>query len=130
MGLFSRDDKSDKYAASDAIAQAEVDRLVALTPAELGVEMLAAFGPDGAKHKGKHDVAPIQVIFWLMRSVGRGVSTKPLVPVVPNGLRAMVNAGLLEARGSGIGTGTNTYRLTPVGDKALADGTAASYLNP
>jgi hypothetical protein len=130
VGLFGRSDKSDKYAAGDAIAQAEVDRLVALAPAELGAEMMAAFGPDGAKAKGNIGVAPIQIIQWLMRSVGRGVSTKPLIPVVLAGLQAMQNGGLLEARGSGIGTGTNTYRLTPVGEKALADGTAASYLNP
>jgi hypothetical protein len=125
MGLWNR---GDKHAESDAIAQAEVDRLVALTPAELGVELMAAFGPDGAKAKGKLGVAPMQVIQWLMRSVGRGVSTKPLVSAVPAGLQAMTNAGLLEARGSGIGTGTFTYRLTPVGEKALAEGTGATYL--
>jgi hypothetical protein len=130
MGLFKRGDKVDKYAGRDAIAQAEVDRLVALTPAELGVELLPAIGADGAKARNKIGVAPMQVIQWLMRSVGRGVSSKPLVPAILAGLSAMQNAGLLEARGSGIGTGTNTYCLTPVGEQALADGTGASCLNP
>jgi hypothetical protein len=130
MGLFNRGGKADNYAESDAIAQAEVERLVALTPAELGVELMPAFGSDGAKAKGKVGVAPMQIIEWLMRSVGQGVSSKPLVPVVLAGLQAMQSATLLEARGSGIGTGTSTYLLTPVGEKALAEGSAASFLNP
>jgi hypothetical protein len=128
MSLFGRGDKDGSQATDQAIAQAEVDRLVALSPVELAVELLAAFGPDGARSKGKTGVAPMQIIEWLIRSVGRSAGTKPLVPALLASLQALQSAGLVVAAGSGLGTGASTYQLTPFGERVVADGTAAEHL--
>lgn len=126
--LDRRRDRAEQNAATDAVAQSEVDRLVALEPEDLGVELMAAFGPSGAKTKGRLGTAPLQLIEWLMQDYGRGVSTKPLIPAVLAGMQALEHAGLVDVRISGVETGARSYALTPRGESALADGSAATYL--
>jgi hypothetical protein len=129
MSLMDRRrERAAASAATDGAAQMEVDRLVALEPEDLAVELMPAFGPDGAKSRGRIGTGPLQVIEWLMKPVGRGVSTKPLVPVVLAGLQALEHAGLVQERTSGVGTGARFYSLTPRGETALADGSAATYI--
>lgn len=130
MPLFKRNpEQAADRAAEDAAAQAEVDRLVGLSAGDLGAELINAFGPDGAKSKGKTGTAPMQIIEWLMSSYGRGVSTRPLVPAVLAGMQALEHAGLVDQRQSGVGTGARLYVLTPAGEKALADGSASQQLS-
>jgi hypothetical protein len=127
MGLFTRD--HSQRDADDAIAHGEVDRLAALSPKELAVQLMPAFGPDGAASKGRAGTPPMQIIQWLAASIGRGANTKPLVPAVLAGLQALEHAGLVSERTSGTGSGGKLFLLTPQGEKALADGTAATYLD-
>ena len=44
--------KNDQKAAEVEAAKAEADRLGALTPAELAVELMPVFGPEGPKGRG------------------------------------------------------------------------------
>jgi hypothetical protein len=127
--LDRRRERAAKNAVDDVAAQAEVDRLVALPPKDLAAELIAAFGPKGAASKGRTGTAPMQIIEWLMSSVGRGASTRPLVPAVLAGLQALEHAGLVEARGSGTGSGAKSFLLTPTGETALAEGSTQRYLS-
>jgi hypothetical protein len=127
MGLFKRDPDPAREAA-DAAAQAEIARLTALAPNQIGAELLPAFGPEGAKSKGQLGVAPMQLIEWLMTDYGRGASTKPLVSAVLGGMSALERAGLVNETVSGTGSGGKLYSLTPLGEQALTDGTAGHYL--
>lgn len=127
MSLFKRDPDPAREAA-DAAAQAEVTRLAALTPNAIAAELIPAFGPEGAPSKGRLGTAPMQLIEWLMTDYGRGASTKPLVPAVLNGMSALERAGLVSETTSGTGSGGKLYSLTPLGEQALADGTAGDHL--
>lgn len=63
-----------------------------------------------------------------MASNGREVSWKPLVPAVLAGMQALEHAGLVDVRISGTGSGARMYVLSPAGEKAIADGSAARHL--
>jgi hypothetical protein len=127
MGLFKRDQDPGREAA-DAAAQAEVTRLATLPPNAIAAELLPAFGPQGAKSKGRIGTAPMQLIEWLMTDFGRGADTKPLVSAVLVGMSALERGGLVAETTSGTGSGGRLYSVTPLGEKALSDGTAGSYL--
>jgi hypothetical protein len=127
MALFKRDPDPARDAA-DAAAQAEVTRLAALAPNQIAAELLPAFGPEGAKSKGRLGTAPMQLIEWLMTDYGRGASTKPLVLAVLVGMSALERAGLVTETVSGTGSGGKMYSLTPLGEQALTEGTAGNYL--
>jgi hypothetical protein len=124
MALFGK--KTDR-AADEQAANAEVERLTALASEELGVELIDAFGADGASKKNGR-TAPMQIIQWLMASQPRGANLKPLVPAVLAGLQALENAGLLAHTMSGTGSGGQQFFLTPAGEQALADGSARAQL--
>ena len=126
MGLFGN---KEEKAAKEAAGAAEVERLTGLSPDRLAVELMPAFGPDGARAKGDQGTPPMQVIQWLVRDHPYHPSLKPLVDAVPAALERMVDAGLLSRRGSGIGTGTQSFRLTPLGESTLADGSVAQRLS-
>jgi hypothetical protein len=127
MALFKREPDPTREAA-DAAAQAEVARLATLAPNQIAAEILPAFGPDGAKSKGRLGTAPMQVIEWLMADFGRGASTKPLVGAVLVGMSALDRAGLVYETVSGTGSGGKLYSLTPLGEQALTAGTASDYI--
>jgi hypothetical protein len=125
MGLFGN---KEQKAAKEAAGAAEVGRLEGLSADELAAELMPAFGPDGAKSKGEQGTPPMQVIQWLVRDHPYHPSLKPLVDAVLAALEKMVAAGLLSRRGSGIGTGAETYKLTPLGETTLADGSVEQRL--
>lgn len=119
MGLFGN--KQEKK-AKEAAAAAEVERLNSLSTEDLAVEVMPAFKPGGAKSKGRLGSNAMAVIQWLVRDYPYYPSLRPLADAVPVALQRLTAAGLLKATGSGIGTGVNTYCLSPDGQEALADG--------
>jgi hypothetical protein len=125
MGLFGN---KEEKAAKEAAGAAEVERLEGLSADELAAELMPAFGPDGAKSKGEQGTPPMQVIQWLIRDHPYHPSLMPLVDAVLTALEKMAAAGLLSRRGSGIGTGAETYRLTPLGESTLTDGSVGQRL--
>lgn len=125
MGLFGN---KEEKAAQEAAGAAEVERLEALSSDRLAVELMPAFGPDGAKSKGPAGASAMAVIQWLVADHPRHPSLRPLADAVPVSLQRLAAAGLLKATGSGIGTGVNSYSLTPSGEEALAEGSVAQRL--
>jgi hypothetical protein len=119
VGLFGN---KEEKAAKEAAGAAEVERLVGLSADRLAAELLPAFGPDGARSKGKQGTPPMQIIQWLMADFPYHPSLKPLVDSVLAALEQMVGAGLLTRSTSGVGTGAQSYKLTPLGESTLADG--------
>jgi hypothetical protein len=125
MGLFgNKEEKAEKEAAGAA----EVERLVSLPVDDLAAELMPAFGPDGAKSKGKQGTPPMQIIQWLLSDFPYHPSLKPLVDSVLTALERMVAAGLLSRSTSGIGTGAQSFKLTPLGESTLADGSIEQRL--
>ena len=125
MGLFGN---KEEKAAEEAAGAAEVERLNSLSTEELAGELMPAFGPDGAKSKGRAGSSAMAVIQWLVADYPRHPSLRPLADSVPVALQRLSAAGLLKASGSGIGTGVDSYSLTPAGEEALADGSAGQRL--
>jgi hypothetical protein len=125
MGLFGN---KDRKAVEEAQGAAEVARLNSLSTAELAAELMPAFGPGGAKSKGRSGTAAMQIIQWLVADYPRHPSLRPLADSVPVALERMAAAGLLKATASGIGTGVNSYSLSPDGEAALADGSVGRRL--
>jgi hypothetical protein len=118
----------EKKVEQQAAGSAEVERLCALQVAEMAVELMPAFGIDGARSKGSEGTPPMQIVQWLMSSYPYHPSLKPLVAAVLAGLQALETAGLLGRRISGDGSGAMRFYLTPVGETALADGSVHQHL--
>src|SRR4051794_41421425 len=64
MGLFG---SKGKHAEEEGAGRVEVERLTALPAQGLAVELLPAFGADGARSKGKEGTPPMQIVQWLVR---------------------------------------------------------------
>ena len=125
MGLFGN--KEDK-GAEEAAGAEEVGRLNGLSRDDLAVELMPAFGPGGAKSRGRSGSNAMAVIQWLVADYSRHPSLRPLADSVPVALQRLASAGLLKATGSGIGTGVQSYSLTAAGEEALAEGSVAERL--
>jgi hypothetical protein len=119
----------EQRATEEAAGAAEVERLNSLSTDELAVELMPALGPDGARSKGRSGTAAMAVIQWLVADYPRHPSLRPLADSVPVALQRLAAAGLLKSRGSGVGTGVQSYSLTPAGEKALAEGSVAKRLS-
>jgi hypothetical protein len=125
MGLFgSKEEKAEREAAGAA----EVERLEGLSVDQLAAELMPAFGPDGAKAKGKLGSGPLQVLQWLLREHPYHPDLKRLLDMELSAIEKMTAAGLLVGRGSGIGTGAQAFKLSPLGEETLADGSIAQRL--
>jgi hypothetical protein len=125
VGLFGN---KEERAAEEAAGAAEVERLNSLSTDDLAVELMPAFGPGGAKAKGRAGSNAMAVIQWLVSDYPRHPSLRPLAETVPAALQRLSAAGLLKATGSGIGTGVDSYSLTPAGEEALAGGSVPQRL--
>jgi hypothetical protein len=126
MGLFGN---KEEKAEQEAAGAAEVERLNALSGDQLAVELMPAFGPDGARSKGRAGSNAMAVIQWLVADHPRHPSLRPLADSVPPALQRLAAAGLLKASGSGIGSGVDSYSLTPLGEEALAESSVAQHLS-
>jgi hypothetical protein len=125
VGLFGN--KEEKAAKEEAGA-AEVARLEGLSAAQLATELLSGLGPDGAKTKGDHGSGPLQLLQWQLRAHPYHPDLKRLLDMELSALERMAAAGLLTRRGSGIGTGAQTFKLSPLGEETLADGSIEQRL--
>jgi hypothetical protein len=124
MGLFGN---KGKHAEEEEAGRVEVDRLTTLSASGLAVELMPAFGPDGARSKGKEGTPPMQIVQWLVRDHPYHPNLQPLVASTLAGLQALEQAGLVGQRSSGSGSGMR-FALTPLGEQTLADGSAAARL--
>ena len=125
MGLFGN---KEEKAAEEAAGAAEVERLNSLSTDDLAAELMPAFGPGGAKAKGHAGSSAMAVIQWLVADYPRHPSLRPLADAVPVALQRLTVVGLLKATGSGIGTGVDSYSLTPAGEEVLAGGSVEQRL--
>jgi hypothetical protein len=107
-------------AAEEEAGEAELNRLATLSTDHLAAEIMPAFGPDGPG--GAHGINAVQVAQWLMASYARSPDLKPLLLPIQNATQALQQAGLVEQKASGIGTGSTSAKATDLGQQALADG--------
>jgi hypothetical protein len=120
--------KSEEKVAQEAAAQAEFERLIALSPSELGVELMPAFGPDGPHgHGANGGINILQVLAWINDAhFARGISyIQQLQEPVREGIQALDHAGLVITSGGRDGSWTAATRL---GQTALAAGTVAELM--
>jgi hypothetical protein len=119
-------------------ARAEVQRLRNLSPADLAVEIMPAFGPGGASTERKliwylpRGLEVLQICDWLMRSYGRGYRSRPrLRDPVTRGLHLLEDAGLIEngRRWTRVGALAAKPRAAPLGVAALADGSVREHVS-
>jgi hypothetical protein len=126
MGLFG---DRDVKRAHEAAAQAKSERLAALPAADLAVEILPAFGPDGIGARSGHRQGPIEVTEWLFADTSTKVKYRqPILGPVIEALGLLEGAGLLARRNFGTGSGASTYSATRLGEEALTNGSAAEFL--
>jgi hypothetical protein len=117
--------KSEEKAAQQQAAQAEAERLQALSAAEMAEAVMPAFGPDGPRPG--HELNILQVLSWLMSAHPGG--TKYLTQLrnpTREAIQALENAGLVIQMGPG-GPGAR-LKATSLGETALAEGTVGSRL--
>jgi hypothetical protein len=112
-------------AAPEAAALTELDRLRALSPDELALEVLHALGPGGAR--GGHSAPPRDVCMWLMRShlVEFDPSPLRLTASVLGPLKHLEHAGLARRVEADLHI---RWKLTRLGEWALAEGAAAELI--
>ncbi len=120
VGLFGN--RGEKAAQEEA-AQAEAARLAALSPGQLAIQLLPAFG-SGEK---KPIRGSLMAASWLMSSYPRGDSyLKELTGPVKAAIQALEHAGLVEINARNIGG--SLVSITEAGELALSEGTVATAL--
>ena len=124
MGFFGN--KAEKQAKAVA-AQAESERLVALPAYELAAEVLPAFGPGGMKKKSGRRQGPVEVLAWLLPNATVKYRQPVLGPVI-EALGVLEHADLLTRHSFGSEGAVSTYRITRVGETALATGMVRDQL--
>jgi hypothetical protein len=115
--------QSEDKIAKEAAAQAEFERLNALSPADLAVEVMPAFGPDGPRGHGPNGgINILQALFWLNQAhFPSGISyISQLQEPVREAIQALDHAGLVLTNAGREGSWTSATRL---GLASLADGT-------
>jgi hypothetical protein len=120
--------KSEEKKARDAAAQAEVDRLKALSPDELAVEILPVLGSD-AVPGGVRGARVQEIIKGLLSasSASWTVNTGVLLLPVREALQRLEHANLVMQMGSGVDQATH-WRITSEGQGTVARGDAAEKL--
>ena len=114
--------KNEQKAAEVEAAQAEADRLGALTPAELAVELMPVFGPEGPKGRGPDGgINLLQIGIGLFEKTPRATShMRALQQPVREALQVLEHAELINRTTRQSGTWYNATRL---GETALTEGT-------
>ncbi len=121
--LFRR---SEEKAARKAAAKQEIERLRALSVDDLAVKVLPGLGPDGPTHGTS--VWPQQLCIYLLADypgAGKGDTLDLIAPV--NRALDMLEAARLVSPISA--QRTPVWRITPLGESALADGTVRERLS-
>jgi hypothetical protein len=113
--------------AEIAAAKAEADRLAALTPAQLAVEVMPAFGPGGPKASQSYGINVLQVGIALMEDTPRGSSElKELIEPIREALQVLEHAELIARNSGREGT---WFKATRLGETALAEGSVQTYVD-
>lgn len=124
MGLFGN---KEQRRERESAAQAESDRLLALSSRELAAEVMPAFGPDGIGAKSGHRQGPIEVVGWLLPDASVKYRQPLLGPVI-EALGVLEHADLLTRRAFGNTGHASTYHATRLGESTLAEGTIREQL--
>jgi hypothetical protein len=121
--LFRR---SEERAARKAAAKVEIDRLRALSIDDLAADLLPGLGPDGPT-KGT-SVWPQQLCEYLLRDYpGAGkMQTLDLLAPVNRALDLLEDVRLVSAMSV---QRTPVWRITPLGERALAEGDVRERLS-
>jgi hypothetical protein len=125
MGLFGN---KEEKATKEAAGAAEVERLEGLSIDRLSAEILPALVPGAARGADKLGSGSLQILQWLLRDHPYHPDLKRLLEMIKAALEKMTAAGLLTRRVSGVGTGAQTFKLSPFGEEALAEGSAEQRL--
>src|ERR1700733_11843392 len=115
--------QSEEKIAQEAAGEGEFERLIGLSPAGLGVELMPAFGPDGPRGHGPNGgINILQALFWLNEAhFPSGISyIRQLQEPVREAIQALDHAGLVMTSAGREGSWTAATRL---GLASLADGT-------
>lgn len=116
---------SEEKAARKAAAKQEIQRLRALSVDDLAVKVLPGLGPDGPTHGTS--VWPQQLCIYLLTDypgAGKGDTLDLIAPV--NRALDMLEAARLVSPISV--QRTPVWRITPLGESVLADGTVRERL--
>ena len=120
--LFHR---SEEKATQKAAAKLEIERLRALSVDDLAEELLPGLGPDGPTHGAS--VWPQQLCQYLLRDhpgAGR-MQTLDLLAAVNRALDLLHDVRLVSPISV---QRTPVWRITPLGERALAEGTVRERL--
>jgi hypothetical protein len=117
--------KSEERLAREAVTQAEIDRLRALSVQALAVIVLPGLGPEGPA-PGRH-LRPQQLCDYLLKDCPGVGQTRPLQLMGPVGraLETLEDAGLVSSMAY---ERSPLWRITSLGASALAEGTTAHRL--
>ena len=121
--------KSEEKATREETGRIEFGRLSALPVADLAVEIMPAFGPDGPRGRGPDvGINFLQLLSWLNHThFPPGISyVRQLDQLVREGVHALDHAGLVMTPRH---SGSQWVAATRLGRTALAEGTVSSYLN-
>ncbi len=117
--------KSEKKVAEEAAAQAEIDRLRALSIEELAVAVLPALGPDGPGPG--HYLRPQQLCNYLVRDFPGAGRMKPL-QLIARVRRALEKLEAAELVSSFSYERSPVWRITSLGETTLTDGTTEQHV--
>jgi hypothetical protein len=117
--------KSETKIAQAAAVQAEMERLRALSVADLAMALLPGLGPDVAG-AGRH-VRPQQLCEYLLREFPGAGQMKPLQLMAPVN-RALEKLERAELVSSISYERSPRWRITRLGVSALTDGTTEQYM--
>jgi hypothetical protein len=120
MGLFGNKEAKN---AGRAAAQGELDRLMALQPEALALEVLPALGALKQQRKARNKV---QSICKELGSFSLSVNYLQLLVPVKEALQRLQNSNLVTM--SHDPQGSTLWDISSTGEQALADGTAAQKL--
>ena len=121
--------KRGEKAAQREAARAEIERLASLPAADLAVEIMPAFGPNGVRGADRRGLASFQIANWLVASFpGRAGIWEQLVDPVSEAIQRLEHAGLVQRTTPGQPGSGDTVMLTRLGHTALSEGSARRHL--
>ena len=127
-----RQEKREDKQRREAEALALLERLTALSPEALAVDLLPVFAAETAKHVASGVSLVAVRTAMLDGHVGFRASTAVNRLAIGLPLREaaqlLEHANLIVSTGTGVAVGESDYRITAKGTQALADGTIAEIL--
>jgi hypothetical protein len=128
VAFWNREKREEKR-AREGEAQEEIDRLKGLAPEQLAAEILPVMGSDDLK--SKLSGARVQEISkGMLDGFGSSMRVNPGVLLIPirEGLQRLEHANLVMQMASSNVDSSSRWRITKIGEEALAAGDAAAKL--